>query len=375
MTLFPRTFSLYLGRRFLLFFVTIMAGLLAIVYVGETLELLRRSAAHPDVGFGLVLRMAGLKLPGTAQVILPSAILFTALYFFWHMTRTRELEVARAAGVSVWNFLAPVALGAVLLGVVEVTTVNPLGAAMVSRFERMEDRYFKGRPTTLELSSSGLWISQSGGAAGQGQVFLHAQSLSTPALTPDSFTLQQVTVFENPTDPEHGQRIDADSATLTPGAWELTQAYVHDPATGRTAPPVSRYRLPTPLTQQSLEESFASPASLSFWQLPAFIHTLQAAGLSGTRHQLYFQSLLAKPLLLAAMVLIAAVFGLRQTRQGGIFTTIVTGLVLGLLLFVLNDILQTFAQSGGLPVALAAWGPALVGLTAGAAALFHSEDG
>lgn len=374
MIVLPRTFSLYLGRRFLLFFLTIMAGLLSVVYVAEMLELLRRSAAHPDVGFPLILRMAGLKLPGTAQVILPSAILFTALYFFWHMTRTRELEVARAAGVSVWNFLAPVALGAVLLGVVEVTVVNPLGAAMVGRFERMEDRYFKGRPTTLELSSSGIWISQSGGAEGAGQAFLHARNL-TPGQTPDGFTLQQVTVFENPTDPEHGRRLDADSAVLVPGAWELAQVYVHDPVTGRTAPPVSRYRLPTPLTQQRIEESFASPASLSFWQLPEFIRTLQAAGLSGTRHQLYFQSLLAKPLLLAAMVIIAAVFGLRQTRQGGIFTTIVTGLVLGLLLFVLNDVLQTFAQSGGLPITLAAWGPALVGLTAGAAALFYSEDG
>ena len=53
MIVLPRTFSLYLGRRFLLFFVTIMAGLLSIVYVGEMLELLRRSASHPDVGFAL----------------------------------------------------------------------------------------------------------------------------------------------------------------------------------------------------------------------------------------------------------------------------------------------------------------------------------
>jgi lipopolysaccharide export system permease protein len=365
MRILPVTFSLYLSRQFLLSFAVIMVGLLSVVYVGEALELLRRSSAHPDVGFGLVLSMAGLKLPGTAQVILPSAMLFTALYFFWRMTRTHELEVARAAGVSVWNFLAPVALVALLLGVLEVTVVNPLGSAMIGRFERLEDRHFKNRPTTLDISSSGIWISQ---ADSQGQAFIHAESLK-----PGTFTLSEVTVFENPSNLPRSRRIDAESAVLVPGAWELSSAYVHE--TAGMAKPVELFRLPTDLTQQKIEDSFASPKSMSFWQLPEFIHTLQSAGLSSVRHELYFQSLLAKPLLLAAMVVLAAVFGLRQARRGGIFGTIVSGLVLGLLLYVFNDVLQTFAQSGGMPVALAAWGPALVGLTAGAAALFHFEDG
>jgi len=38
-------------------------------------------------------------------------------------------------------------------------------------------------------------------------------------------------------------------------------------------------------------------------------------------------------------------------------------------------VIQTFAQSGGMPVILAAWGPPMVGLLGGAAALFHFEDG
>lgn len=361
----PLTLALYMARQFIEQFLVIIAGLLSIVYIGEMLELMRRSAAHTDVSFGLVLGMAALKLPGTAQVILPSVILFTALYFFWRMTRTHELEVTRAAGFSVWNFLGPVAIAALLLGIVEVTIVNPLSAAMVGRYERMEDRFFRGKPTTLNISSAGIWISQ---ADARGQAFIHAESLK-----PGTFDLQQVMVFENPSDLVNSRRIDADLAHLTNGAWELSNAYVHEGNAVVKKMPV--FSLPTELTQEKIEDSFASPNSLSFWQLPEFIHTLNAAGLSSVRHQLYFQSLLAKPLLLAAMVLLAAVFGLRQTRSGGILMTIVSGLVLGLLLYVLNDVVQTFGQSGGMPVMLAAWGPALAGLFGGAAALFHFEDG
>lgn len=361
----PLTLSRYLAKQFALSFLVIMTGLLTIVFVGEALELLRRSATHPEVTFGLVMTMAAFKLPGTGQIMLPSVMLFTSLYFFWRFSRSHELEVTRAAGVSVWNFLAPVAIAAMLIGVLEVTVINPMSAAMASRFERMEDKFFRGKPTTLEISSSGVWISQ---ADQQGQAFIHAE-----ALKPGTFDLQQVIVFENPSDLPRSTRIDADSARLVPGAWELTNAYIH--TQGQAPKQQPTFRLATDLTQEKIEDSFASPRSLSFWQLRDFIHTLQAAGLSSTRHELYFQSLLAEPLLLAAMVLLAAVFGLRSSRQGGIFATIVSGLILGLLLYVLNDIIHTFAQSGGMPILLAAWGPALVGLTGGAAALFHFEDG
>lgn len=363
----PITLSSYLARQFAMFFIVILSGLLGIVYVGEALELLRRAAAHPNVTLGLVLQMAFLKLPGTEQVILPSVMLFAALYFFWRFTRSRELEVSRAAGLSVWNFLTPVALAALLIGVTEVTIISPLSAVMVARYERMEDKYFRGRPTTLEISSSGIWISQ---ADGKGQAFIHALSLK-----PGTFELQQVMVIENPSDLAHSVRMDADSARLIPGAWELTNAYIHEAGQIANHAPLPLLRLPTDLTQERIEDSFASPNSLSFWQLPGFIRTLKAAGLSTTRHELYFQSLLAKPLLLAAMVLLAAVFGLRRTRQGGVFSTIVSGVVLGLLLYVLDDVIHTFAESGDMPILLGAWGPALVGLTGSAAALFHFEDG
>ncbi len=361
----PLTLSLYLSRQFLLSFLAILAGLLAIVFVGEVLELLRRSAARPEISFGLILSMAGLKLPGTAQVILPSVTLFAALFFFWKMTRTHELEVVRASGISVWNFLAPVALAALLFGAVEVTVMNPLSAAMVGRYERLEDKYFRGRPTTLNVSSGGIWISQ---ADAKAQAFIHAASLN-----PARFELTDVMVFENPANLPESRRIDARSAMLLPGVWELRDVVIQtEDGRGQRQ---AIYRLPTELTQSRIEESFASPRSLSFWQLPEFIHTLNAAGLSSLRHQLYFQALLAKPVLLAAMVILAAVFGLRQSRRGGIFTTISVGLAAGLLLFILNDVIQTLAQSGALPVVLGAWGPPLAGLLAGAAALFHFEDG
>src|SRR3546814_5301309 len=69
-------------------------------------------------------------------------------------------------------------------------------------------------------------------------------------------------------------------------------------APNRTAEFVKNYRLKTDLTITKIQDSFASPEAMSFWELPEFIATLEAAGFSGHRHRLHYYTLLVYPLLL-----------------------------------------------------------------------------
>ena len=69
---------------------------------------MRRSAWSPEI--------AALRLPYIAMQILPFAVLLGGILCFWRLTRSSELIVARAAGVSAWEFLAAPMLCALLLG-------------------------------------------------------------------------------------------------------------------------------------------------------------------------------------------------------------------------------------------------------------------
>ena len=93
------------------------------------------------------------------------------------------------------------------------------------------------------------------------------------------------------------------------------------------------------------------------------------------RHRLHFQSLLALPLLAATMSLVSAGFSMRTTRRGGVAQMIGSGVAAGFLLFVISKVTEEFGQSGALPVALAAWAPALAGLMLAVSLLLHLEDG
>ena len=133
--------------------------------------------------------------------------------------------------------------------------------------------------------------------------------------------------------------------------------------------------LPTDLTVHRVQESFASPDTLSVWTLPGFIRLLERSGFSAIRHQLHFQTLLALPLLAGTMALVSAGFSMRPARRGGVARMIGSGVLAGFSLFTVSKIAEQFGQSGALPPVMAAWAPTGAGLLLAITLLLHLEDG
>jgi len=358
------TLSRYFVRQFLTWFGLLMVVLLLLVYLIDTVELLRRAAGKPDVTLAMILRMGLFKLPGVGQQIIPFAILFSAMFSFWRLTRSNELAVVRSAGISVWQFVGPLVLAALLVGVVKVTVINPMGAMMIAQYAQLEDRLFKGRSSGLDLMHSGLWLRQ---ASGDSQYLIHAESVAPGA------ELRSVLMMRLGADDRLEARIDAASAQLLPGRWEVRDGWLRP--VGRPARYFAFQEIPSDLTMDQLEENFAAPDTISFWRLPYFIKVMENTGFSAIRHRLYLQSLLSQPLLYCSMVLLAAAFSMRQSRRGGTLMMVSGGVVSGFALFVMNNLVLSLAVSEAIPVPLAAWTPATVSLLLGVTALLHLEDG
>jgi lipopolysaccharide export system permease protein len=129
------------------------------------------------------------------------------------------------------------------------------------------------------------------------------------------------------------------------------------------------------MTFDRIQESFASPETISFWDLPGFIRLMENAGFSATRHRLYWHRLLAGPLLVAAMVMLAATFSLRPPRRGGAPGLIIAGVLSGFLLYFMSNVVAALGLSSSIPVVLAAWTPAGVSTLIAITLLLHLEDG
>lgn len=361
------TLSFYIGRHFLLSFLVLFALFVLMVVLFDVVELLRRAAARPEVTFGMVVEMALLKLPHMAQKLFPFAVLFGGMAAFWRLTRSHELMITRAAGVSAWQFLFPVIALAFLLGILQITMINPLASTTLTRYDRLEASLLKGQKSFLALSSNGLWLRQSNA---DGQSVVHARSVLQHG---KNVELRDVVVFSYEGADQFRERTDAEFARLEDGFWHMTNARVHTP---EKLPRLEKdHWLATDLTLSKIQDSFAPPETMSFWDLPGFIGTLEKAGFSAVRHRLYWHTLLAAPFLMCAMILIAASFTLRHTRRGGTTFIIACGVLTGFVLYFFSDIVFALGLSDSIPVTLAAWTPSGVATLLGLATLLHLEDG
>jgi lipopolysaccharide export system permease protein len=364
------TLSAYVARRFAAMAIIMILALTGLVALFDFIELLRRAATRADAGFGLVLTIAGLRLPFVMMQILPFAILLGGIIAFWRLARSSELVVARAAGVSAWGFLFGPVLVAVCLGVLAITVVSPLSAAMFSRAERLDATYLRNASGPATLAGGRLWLRQADEGLEPGGTIILA---GRPELGRGSFVLRDVSLWRLSAEDRPLARVEAPTARLSAGEWMLEDAVTF--GSNRQAGPAQLLVVPTALTADRIEESFASPDTLSFWALPEFIGILESSGFSAIRHRLHFHSLLSMPLLAAAMALLAAGFSMRQSRRGDVARTLGLGVSAGFALFLLDKVAEEFGQAGNLPVELAAWAPSLAGLMLALALLLHLEDG
>jgi lipopolysaccharide export system permease protein len=361
-----KTLFRYIARQFLGWCGGVFAAMLSIVFLLDYVELIRRAGQKPEATLLVLLKMALLKQPYMAQQIMPFVILFGTMMAFWHLTRSNELVVARAAGVSVWQFLAPPLSVGFAIGVLIVTVFNPIASAMQASYERLDDRILRSNDDQLTLSRTGLWLRQSDGAGNHSIV--HAERYFT-----DHKALRGVTMLFIAKDRKLDKRIDAREAQLDAGKWDVIDGTIWRPT--QPIESFTRVEIPTNLTPRKIQDSFAAPETMSFWELPSFIRLLESSGFSALRHHLYFDALLARPLLFAAMVLIAASFSLRMQRRGGVAIMIAGGVAAGFALYFLSDVVFALGLSATIPVALAAWTPAGVSCLLGASLLLHLEDG
>jgi lipopolysaccharide export system permease protein len=230
----------------------------------------------------------------------------------------------------------------------------------------LEGRYLKGGSSLLSVSSSGIWLRQTYGE--NGQAVIHAE-----AIEPDGLEMRDVIVFLLADEDRFVGRIDAKTARLGDGQWVLSDAWLTGPE--KPGEFVSSRSLPTDLTSDKIQDSFASPETVSFWSLPRFIEILEETGFSALPHRLQLHTLIAEPVLLIAMVLIAASFSMRLSRRGGAGLLLGAGVLTAFLLFILTEVVHAIGLGGGVPVVLAAWTPAGASLMAGVALLMHLEDG
>lgn len=341
----------------------------ALVMLIDFVEVSRGVGSDVDLSGARILGLVLLKSPSVIIQMMPFVFLFGTLGAFVSLNRRSELIAMRAAGLSAWRFVLPAAGGALAFGILVVTAIGPLAAAGDGLFQRERQRLSSQAAAPRQEGPQPIWLRE-GDDTRQMIIRAERQDPAKGRLMGVSFF-----IYANGADGRRvfSERLDAESAALRAGNWHLVNAV--GARIGQQRVRYSTLDLPSSLADEEAFARFARPQATPFWSLPNQIRRVEAAGFSTTAYRLRLNQLLATPLMLAAMSMLAAAFSLRLMRLGDLSRMIAFAVLLGFAFFFVNQAASAFGSAEVIPPFLAAWLPPILTLFAGVTLLLYTEDG
>ncbi|WP_316861277.1 LPS export ABC transporter permease LptG [uncultured Cohaesibacter sp.] len=361
----PNIIFRYFARRFFWTILTIFLGTFLLILLVDFVELFRRGSDKENADLLSLFLMSLFRVPELNERILPFAALFGSIIAFLNLSRRLELVIVRASGMSAWQFVSPALFVALALGILASTVYNPAASLLKEKSLELDAKIFGSDFTSSGQQTSQGWVQQKGK---DGDSILKAKTSFD-----NGRQLGGVTVFSYDANGKFVERIDARSAKLEEGYWHLNDVLV----SSAKSPPrhYNTYLVSTHLTPEEANETMANPDSVPFWDLPGIIEQAKRAGLPANKYRLRFQTLLARPMLLAAMVLIAATVSLKIFRFGNVGKMILSGIIAGFVLYVVTEFAKDLGNTGLVNPILSAWLPAIVASLIGFSILLYQEDG
>jgi LPS export ABC transporter permease LptG/LPS export ABC transporter permease LptF len=349
----PGLIDRYISRIYLRVVGLSFLGLLGIFYIATFIDKSDKMFKG-QAGVGSVMTLLVYMTPQFVYFIIPIAALLSVLVTFGLLSRSSELTVMKACGISLYRAAASV----VLLGALFSVAMFGLDQRLLAHANRQAeilDSQIRGRPPRTYSALNRRWVIGRDGAiyhygfydpvAGElGHLSIYETRKDRWALA--SHTFMKRAVFRGGVwQGEGGWHVDYKAA---PPRW-----------TSLPSRPLPNLEPPDYFaTEQPLAEMMTVP------QLRAFIDELATSGLNHVPWAVELQRKFAFPFVTVVMTLLAVPFGVSTGRRGTLYG-IGLAIVLALSYRIVSSAFIAIGIAGVLPPFLAAWAPNI--LTAGIA--------
>lgn len=362
-SLLNRYIAMRIVRGILLAFLIVTGIIMLVDFVEGT----RNIGADEDIGSGTLFLMTLLKAPRLIEQTIPFVVLFGVMGALYNLNRRSELIVMRATGLSAWRFLSPAIAVTTTLGVIWATTFNPLASVSMNAYENLAAKV-SGQANIVDADE--IWLRE-GNDVGQTVIYAARAEILQRKLFDATF---YIFTMESDGTAKFERRLDAEEAELvTQGYWQLRN--VTENAEGELPQQQTAISLPTQITMDDVRNKAGIESLPPLWSIPKTIKKTEQAGFSAVGLRMQLNKLLALPLMLIAMTIIAAGVSMHLTREGGTLRLLIGGSALGFAVYFADSIVSAFGEASVLPIIFAAWSIPIFVLCAGLSYLAHIEDG
>jgi LPS export ABC transporter permease LptG len=353
----PRILDWYVAKTYFRILALTIGALLVIFYISEFIELserIFRGTAKP----GMVALYYLYKTPWFLYFIIPLGGLIATLVTFGLLTRSSELVIMKACGISLYRAALPVIVFAVLCsGALFLLEERVL--ATTNREWHKYDLIFRGMdPDRADMLNRGWVVSR------DGRAIYHFESFHQDKTRARS-DLYQLSVYAfDPTAWRMTGRSFATRATYSPaqapGRWIALNGWGQQFPADATATrvPYAPFK-ERPLYLESPDyfgNEQPDAERMNYFTLRRYVEALRAGGFNNTKASVDLQRKIAFPFVSVIMTLLAIPFAVTTGRRGAMYG-IGAGLVLALVYWTMLSVFAAIGAGGLLPPLFAAWAP------------------
>ena len=352
----------YFTKELIKFFLFALFSLIVLIFFIDLIELFRRSSnkvgvAHlQNAGVYDVIGMAGLKIPGNIEKVLPFATLIGSISCFNQWRKKNYYIISRTFGISLWKIISPALISFFTISLMSIIFLNPLSAIFNKKYNSLQTIYFGQKNLkTFTFDTKGFWIKE---VSENKQLIINASKIDDV-----KNTLRNVNVFVFDKDKNFQQRLSANEAKFSENKFNLYEVDL----TSRTVSlkNIKKYTFPIKSKSSDFNVAIKKPEIIFILDLPSYILKMTKYGLNTSKHLLHFFRLVCQPFLIISMILLSASLMLRSSERKVEVGIVSITLVLGFSLYFIGDFIFALGSSEKLPPLLSGFGPTLIGLFSG----------
>lgn len=343
----PTLLDLYVGTRYLRVLALTFLALMGLFYISTFIELSERLLKGQATGGNLVAYLI-FSTPQYVYFVVPIAVLLAVLVTIGILTKTSELTIMRACGVSLYRAAAPLlALGLLASGFLFLVQEKALARGN-AQAQAIND-HMRGRTRGTSVLTR-RWMA---GRGGQLYHYAHFDARE------ESFS--RLSIFEiDQDDWRITRQTFTPRAVFRDGRWIAEAGWVQTfPETGPpTRQPLARGTLASLEQPEYFGTESLAAADMSLAQLRRYVDDLRSSGSNAAAALVEYHRKMAFPLVTVIMTLLAVPFAVTTGRRGALYG-IGLGITLSIVYWFMLSVFGAMGTANVLPPMLAAWAPNL----------------
>ncbi len=332
----------YISRKFLQILLFAIVGFLSIFIIVDLIENLDTFIKY-NYPTTAVIEYYINYIPFILILILPVAMLISALFSVGAMARQNEIVAMKAAGISLYRVFLPIFVIAILVSFLAMGIANFLVPRATERQTDLRERYEENRPRQRRLDNIYIRDEQ------DRRISMRYYNVTNNVGNTVSIrTFQGDSLYS---------RIDAKKIMWQDSVWKLETGYerifTHD---GEIAIPFKeRIFKNATLRPENIAKQLKIPEEMSYGELKDFIREVERNGADPDRWRVDLYLKIALPFANFIIVLFGSPLSSSQTRRSGAAKGFGISLAVTFIYFGILKTTQAMGHNGKIEPMLAAW--------------------